>query len=99
MPRSKASNIRSKPAWRRTAMPRSHRDDEAVLSRLAAGRDRADPGFLAGHHLAAADRFERLIRRAQLVQRVTMSYDPARLGGRNGAANGVESASEGAAQA
>lgn len=80
-------------------MPRKIRDEEAVLSRLAVGRDKGDAGFLADHHLAAAERFERLIRRAQLAPRVTMSYDPTRLGGRGGGANGVESASEGAAQA
>ncbi|MHA6691510.1 DUF6456 domain-containing protein [Devosia sp. A449] len=80
-------------------MPRKLRDDEAVLSRLATGREQGDTGFLAAHHLAAAARLERLIQRAQLAPRVTMSYDPTRLGGRSGGANGVESASDGAAQA
>ena len=74
------------------------RDDDTV-SRLAAGR-RGEPAFLAPHHLAAAERFERLMRRAQLAPRVTMSYNPASVGGRaRGNANGVQTASEGAADA
>src|SRR5688572_30687079 len=100
MPRWRAS---SNSSWRgcslrpgRSAMPRSARDDEAVLARLAAGGAGA---FLGAHHLAAADRFERLMRRAQMVPRVTMSYDPTRLGGRNGGGHGVAHASDGAAQA
>ena len=76
----------------------SARDDD-VLARLAAGRDRAGPAFLGPHHLAAADRFERLVRRAQLTPRVTMSYDPANVGGRGRSGNGVETASDGAADA
>lgn len=75
----------------------SARDDD-VLARLASSRD-AGPAFLAPHHLAAAERFERLVRRAQLAPRVTMSYDPANVGGRNRPGNGVETASDGAADA
>ena len=74
----------------------SARDDD-VLARLASGRDGA--GFLGPHHLAAADRFERLVQRAQLTPRVTMSYDPASVGGRGHQSNGVETASDGAADA
>jgi hypothetical protein len=77
-------------------MPHSPRDDDA-LSRLATGRNGTEPAFLAPHHVAAADRFEQLVRRAQLTPRVTMSYS-ASVGGRHGG-NGVETASEGAADA
>lgn len=78
-------------------MQPSPRDDDA-LARLAAGRPGGEPAFLAPHHLAAADRFEQLVRRAQLAPRVTMSYNPARVGGAR-SANGVETASEGSADA
>ena len=77
-------------------MPHSTHDDDA-LARLGGGGKIAP--FLAPHHLAAADRLERLIRRAQLSPRVTMSYDPASVGGGNRSANGVETASESAAEA
>lgn len=70
--------------------------DDYVLARLSSGRDGAN--FLAPHHLAAADRFERLVQRAQLAPRVTMSYSPAHVGGR-GRSNGVETASDAAADA
>lgn len=78
-------------------MPRNAREDD-VLARLAAGRGASDPAYLGPHHLAAAERFEQMVRRAQLAPRVTMSYDPTRLGG-GGGHNGVESASQGAADA
>lgn len=77
-------------------MPRNADDD--VLARLAAGRT-GEAAFLAPHHLAAASRFEQLIRRAQLAPRVTMSYNPAAIGGGGRSANGVETASDGAADA
>lgn len=55
---------------------------DAVL-RLASSRgDQA--AFLDAHHVAAASQLTRLFERAQLRQRVTMSYDPARVGGRSG---------------
>jgi len=44
------------------------------------GRD----GGLVPHHLEAARRLARLFERARLAQRVTMSYDPARIGGAKG---------------
>lgn len=78
-------------------MQRNHRDDD-VLARLAA-RDATGAAFLAPHHLAAATRLEQLIRRAQLSPRVTMSYNPASVGGSGRSGNGVESASDGAADA
>ena len=62
-------------------------------------RSPAEAAFLAPHHLAAADRLERLIQRSQISQRVTMSYDAANVGGRGGGANGVETASDNAASA
>jgi hypothetical protein len=78
-------------------MPHNPRDDDP-LARLATGRNASEPAFLAPHHVAAASRFEQLVRRAQLTPRVTMSYSSANVGGRH-AANGVEAASEGAADA
>ena len=60
------------------------RRDDDVLVRLASGRSANDGAFLAPHHLAAAERFDRLVRQAQVTQRVTMSYDPARIGGQSG---------------
>jgi hypothetical protein len=78
-------------------MPRNGRDDD-VLARLTGSSEPRGTPFLAAHHLAAAERLERLIRRAQLAPRVTMSYNPAAVGGR-GAGNGVETASQGAADA
>jgi hypothetical protein len=41
--------------------------------------------FLAPHHLEAASRLARLFDRAALRQRVTMSYDPGRVGRTKGA--------------
>lgn len=74
------------------------RDDD-VLARLAASRDGTGAGFLAPHHVAAASRFQQMVRWAQLVPRVTMSYDPASVGARDRSGNGVETASDGAADA
>lgn len=72
-------------------------DDETGLARLALAR-KNEPPFLLAHHMAAAERLERLIQRAQVMQRVTMSYDPTAIGARpNG--NGVETASDNAAAA
>jgi hypothetical protein len=73
--------------------------NEDVLTRLAQGRGKAEPAFLAAHHLAAALRFEQLVRRAQLSPRLTMSYNPASVGGRDRSANAVETASESSAEA
>ncbi|WP_332688452.1 DUF6456 domain-containing protein [Devosia sp.] len=79
-------------------MPTENRDD-SLLARLASRGGQREAAFLAPHHLAAADRLERLIQRAQLVPRVTMSYDPTRVGGRSGAGNNVLSATEASAAA
>jgi hypothetical protein len=53
---------------------------EAVM-RLVAVRDGTEP-FLGPHHVEASRRLARLCERARMRQRVTMSYDPARTGGR-----------------
>jgi len=43
-----------------------------------------EPAFLEAHHGQAASRLMRGFERARLAQRVTMSYDPARIGGPRG---------------
>lgn len=73
--------------------------DTGTVARLAAARDPAGTTYLQPHHVAAANRLERLIRRAQVMQRVTMSYNPASAGGGRAAANHVETASDSAADA
>ncbi|MDB5614078.1 MAG: replication protein [Devosia sp.] len=59
----------------------------------------AGDAFLEPHHLAAAERLERLILRAQLMPRVTMSYDTASAGGGSRGTNSVEAGSDSAAEA
>jgi hypothetical protein len=49
-----------------------------AVAKLLAGRE----AFLDAHHVEAARRLARLFDQAMLRQRVTMSYDPARVGGR-----------------
>lgn len=73
------------------------RSDEAVLVRLAASRGDDGAAYLLAHHLAAADRLSGLIARARLIPRVTMSYDPARVGRSGG--NNVADVSDSAAEA
>ena len=73
--------------------------EDNVLPRLAASRDGDGQPFLLPHHLLAAARLERLIDRARLAPRVTMSYDPASVGGRNRSGNGAGEAMDGAADA
>ena len=75
------------------------RTEDNPLPRLAASRDGDDTPFLLPHHLAAADRLERLIERARLAPRVTMSYDPASVGRRGGGGNGAAEATDTAAGA
>jgi hypothetical protein len=53
--------------------------------------------FLQPHHLVAAGRIERLVERACLAPRVTMSYAPNRIGGASG--NVAADISDGAAAA
>lgn len=57
-----------------------------AIARLAGGNP--SEAFLAPHHLEAASRVTRLFERAHLRQRVTMSYDPARIGRSRGGAQG-----------
>lgn len=73
--------------------------DDGTTGRLASSRDSDGQAFLLPHHLLAASRLERLIQRAQLTPRLTMSYDSARIGqphraGSAGAADLAASASE-----
>jgi len=51
---------------------------ESPLARLALGKAGA-PAFLAPHQFEAGERLRRLIERAHMVQRITMSYDAARV--------------------
>lgn len=74
-------------------MPR----DDNGLGRLAMGGEAG--AFLAVHHLLAAERFETLVRRAQLAPQLTMSYSAAGGGGRESRGNSVETASDAAAEA
>jgi hypothetical protein len=57
------------------------RGDETpeAVQRLLGGR--AGEAYLDAHHAEAARRLARLFGRARMMQRVTMSYDPARAGG------------------
>lgn len=73
--------------------------DDNVLLRLATDRTGEDQPFLLAHHLLAAARLERLIERAGLVPRVTMSYDPGRVGSGGRSGNGAAEASDSAASA
>lgn len=54
---------------------------ETILRLAQAGQ--VEP-FLAAHHVEAARRLSRLFERARMRQRVTMSYDPTRVGGSKG---------------
>lgn len=70
---------------------------DAVL-RLASGRGE-QAAFLDRHHIEAASRLARLFEKARLRQRVTMSYDPARVGGRSGSGSAETDLSVSAADA
>ena len=70
---------------------------DSPLLRLGAGKD--GEAFLQPHHLLAADRLMRLVDRARLTPRVTMSYDPARVGGGRGGGNAALELSDAAADA
>lgn len=54
-----------------------------AVDRLLLARNEEAP-FLAAHHGLAASRLMQTFERARLAQRVTMSYDPARIGGGSG---------------
>lgn len=53
-----------------------------AVGRLAVSRRDGGP-FLLPHHLEAARRLANVFERARLRQRVTMSYDPTRTGGKS----------------
>ncbi len=55
---------------------------EGPLAALATEKN-GNPPFLCPHHLVAAGRVQALALRAQMLQRITMSYDPTRIGGKN----------------
>ncbi|MGV8854329.1 MAG: DUF6456 domain-containing protein [Devosia sp.] len=71
--------------------------DADPIARLAAASDGA--AFLSPHHLLAASRLERLIARARLTSRLTMSYDPARAGERRQPGNGTADLADSASHA
>lgn len=66
-------------------MPDMQKGDETpdAVQRLLARRGN-EAGFLGDQHGEAARRLARLMRRAQLSQRVTMSYDASHVGGNRG---------------
>ena len=70
---------------------------ENPLLRLAA-LDAGGEAFLQPHQVLAAERLSRLVERARLTPRLTMSYDPARVGGGSGA-NTTSEISDAAANA
>jgi hypothetical protein len=75
----------------------SLREDHLV--RLASPK-KDEPAFLFPHHVAAAERLERMIGRARLTPRLTMSYDGIGSGGnRKGGSNRVAEISDTAAEA
>ena len=73
-------------------------NDEPAIVRLAGLKDASGQPYLVGHHVAAADYLERLIARARLAPRLTMSYGSARAGG-SSVGNSVLDISDSAAQA
>jgi len=73
--------------------------DANLLLRLAKSRDAHGAPFLDKHHIAAANRLERLMARARLGPRLTMSYDPAAVGGSGARQHGAADIAESAAAA
>jgi hypothetical protein len=73
--------------------------DEGTLIRLAGTRDGDGAAFLQPHHLLAASRLERLIQKAQLAPRLTMSYDPGRTGEHRQAGSGSADIADSASDA
>lgn len=59
--------------------------DESPLARLAVARD-SEPAFLLAHQVAAGERVRKLVERARLGPRMTMSYDANRIAGGGGPA-------------
>jgi hypothetical protein len=56
---------------------------ESPLARLAAGSG-SEPAFLARHQVEAGERVRRLVERARLTPRLTMSYSTAHVAGGKG---------------
>ena len=79
--------MRTKP--HKPAIAAASRSSENPLLRLAA-REAGGEAFLQSHHLLAGERLARLVERARVAPRLTMSYDPARVGGGKGANQAVE---------
>lgn len=65
-----------------------NRELPEAVARLAVARG-GEAAFLDAHHLEAARRLTRLFARARLAQRVTMSYEPTRIGTK-GAGQGAQ---------
>lgn len=61
--------------------------DESPLARLATTIGDDGQPFLQPHHVEAGERLRRLVERARLSQRVTMSYDDTRRAGRSAGRN------------
>lgn len=61
---------------------------ESPLARLAAAGPGGTPPFLAPHQVEAGERLRRLVERAHLAPRLTMSYDPARAAGGGASSSG-----------
>ncbi|HEX4298636.1 MAG TPA: DUF6456 domain-containing protein [Devosia sp.] len=61
---------------------------ESPLGRLATGSAEG-PAFLSPHHVEAGERVRRLVERAQLQPRLTMSYSASPTHGTRGAANEI----------
>jgi hypothetical protein len=59
--------------------------DESPLARLALARD-GESAFLLAHQVAAGERVRKLVERARLSPRMTMSYDANRIAGGGGPA-------------
>ena len=57
---------------------------EGPMTILSVSRNGAPP-FMQAHHVQAACQISKMVERAQMRQRTTMSYDPARLGSNKGA--------------
>jgi Domain of unknown function (DUF6456) len=60
--------------------------DESPLARLAVARE-GEPAFLEAHQVAAGERLRKLVERARLSPRMTMSYDANRIASSGGPAS------------
>lgn len=72
--------------------------DESPLARLAASIDGGAP-FLLPHQVEAGERLRRLVERARLGPRVTMSYDPTRIASRGASGGGAPDVADSAIDA